>query len=134
MFSVSSSPDIWEGIVISFPFAIILSFAGLALDEWPDAEANLKKGVKSIAYKVWEYEVDLSSYLGMWIVAMFAYQVFLISIGYLHPLTGITFLILVPLMFLLVMLKGQFEKTAPVFVAVAAMYPVLILVGQILGG
>lgn len=123
-----------EGLLASVPIAIILSFAGLALDEHPDAEANLKKGVKSIAYKVWEYKVDLSTYLASWIAFMYIYQVFLISVGIFTPLTGITFLLVPVLMALLVMLKGSFEKTAPWFVMVAALYPMLLVVGQALGG
>ena len=134
MFSVGGNPPWVTGLVASVPIAIILSFAGLALDEWPDAEANLKKGVKSIAYKVWEYNVDLGSYLAWWIGAMYVYQVFLISIGILAPLTGITF-ILLPIFFgLSVMLKGEFEKFAPVYVIVGALYPILLVVGQALGG
>ena len=134
MFSVCGDPPWVTGLIASVPIAIILSFAGLALDEYPDAEANLKKGVKSIAYKVWEYNVDLSSYLAWWICALYVYQVFLISVGILSPLTGLTFF-LVPMFFALgVMLKGNFEKFAPVYVIVGAMYPVLLVVGQALGG
>jgi len=134
MFSVSGSPPWVVGIIASFPIAIILSFAGLALDEWPDAEANLKKGVKSIAYKVWEYHVDLGSYLAWWIIAMYVYQVFLITIGIFAPLTGITFILLPVFLGLSVMIKGSFEKFAPVFVIIGALYPVLLVVGQSLGG
>ena len=134
MFGVNPHPEVIEGIIVGFPVAIILSFAGLALDEYPDAEANLKKGVKSIAYKVWQYKVDLSSYLAWWIIILYCYQVFMVSIGIFYPLTGITFLLTPILMALLVMLKGQFEKTAPWFVIVAALYPVLLVVGQAFGG
>ena len=134
MFSVNPNPNWVQGIVASFPFAIILSFAGLALDEYPDAEANLKKGVKSIAYKVWEYKVDLSTYLMIWFAFMYLYQVFLITVGILYPLTGITFLLAPVFMGLLVMLKGSFEKFAPAVVVAGALYPVLLIVGQALGG
>jgi len=134
MFSVNPNPPWVDGLIVSIPFAIILSFAGLALDEWPDAEANLKKGVKSIAYKVWENGVDLSTYLIIWIAFIYIYQVFMISIGLLTPLTGLTFLLVPILIALLVMLKGNFEKFAPWFVLVAAFYPILLVVGQALGG
>lgn len=180
MFSVSAHPDILKGIIISYPFAIILSFAGLALDEWPDAEANIKKGVKSVAFKVWEmapwvrepssapiqipesaealdYKIGPSAdnklhvvpvgmvgnwvkdvnilrwYLFVWIVFMFMYQVFLIVIGYLAPLTAIAWVTFFPMMASAVFFSGNYRKAAGAFVAIAAMYPVLLVVGQVLG-
>jgi hypothetical protein len=54
MLAVNPYPNYIAGLLVSVPFAIVLSFAGLALDEWPDAEANLKKGVKSLAYEIWK--------------------------------------------------------------------------------
>ena len=54
MYSVTSNPDWIRGILTSIPLCFIFAWAGLALDEWPDAEANLKKGVKSMAYMVWK--------------------------------------------------------------------------------
>jgi len=134
MFAVTPNADWVVGLVVSFPFAILLCFAGLALDEWPDAEANLKKGVKSIAYKVWEYGVDLGTYIMLWLLLMYAYQVFLISIGILAPLTGLTFICFPAFMALIVMMKGDFEKFAGKIVLVAAFYPILLVVGQALGG
>jgi len=133
MFSVSGSPPWVDGLIASIPIAIILSFLGLALDEWPDAEANLKKGVKSIAYKVWEYKFDLSAYLGIWFALMYTYQVFLITVDIFHPLTGITFLLVPIFMGLLVMLKGSFDKFAPWFVVTGACYPILLVIGQAVG-
>ena len=133
MFSVCGSPDWVTGLIASVPIAIILSFAGLALDEFPDAEANLKKGVKSIAYKVWEYRVELGSYLAWWIISMYVYQVLLITLNILHPLTGITFFLLPLFLGLSVMLKGNFEKFAPIYVIVGALYPMLLTLGQALG-
>jgi len=134
MFSVCGSPPWVDGLIASVPIAIILSFAGLALDEYPDAEANLKKGVKSIAYKVWEYNVDLGTYLMWWVAVLYIYQVFLIAVGILAPFTGLTFLVAPVLVALLVMLKGNFEKITPWFVIVAACYPILLVIGQALGG
>ena len=134
MFAVSGSPPWVEGLIVSAPIAIILSFAGLALDEHPDAEANLKKGVKSIAYKIWEWEFDLGTYLLMWIAMMYIYQAFLIFMGLLSPLTWITFFLVFPFIGCSVALKLHFEKTAPIFVIVGALYPMLLVVGQILGG
>jgi hypothetical protein len=43
MFAANAHPRWIEGVVASVPFTIILSFAGPANDERPDAEANLKK-------------------------------------------------------------------------------------------
>jgi len=42
MFATSSSAPWITGLVASVPFAILPAFAGLALDEWPDAEATEK--------------------------------------------------------------------------------------------
>lgn len=133
MFSVSPDPPWLIGLVVSVPYAIILSFAGLAIDEWPDAEANIKKGVKSIAYKVWENKIDLGFYLTTWIVFIYIYQIFLIAIGILAPLTGLTFLVVPPIIACIVFLKTDFRRTAKWFFIIAALYPILLLVGQIVG-
>ena len=133
MFSVNPHPPIVTGLLVSAPFAIILSFLGLALDEWPDAEANLKKGVKSVAYKVWEYGISLEWYASMWLVSLYIYQVFLVSIGILKPMTGLSFFVLPLGIMLLVMLKGNFRKVMGILVLVLAFYPILLLVGQIIG-
>ena len=127
---------LWPAILAVVPISVIFSFAGLALDEHPDAEANLKKNVKSLAYKVWEFKVDLGTYLITWFIIAYVFQVLLIGIGILAPLTALTF-ILVPLfMGECVFLKSKvpFEKVAAVIVVTAAFYPVLLLVGQVLGG
>jgi len=60
MFATTNSPSWTTGLIVSVPALIMISFVGLAVDEWPDAEANLKKGVKSISYKVWEYGIRWS--------------------------------------------------------------------------
>jgi 1,4-dihydroxy-2-naphthoate octaprenyltransferase len=43
MSATSNNPNWIYGILAGVPAALILAFAGLAVDEWPDAEANLKK-------------------------------------------------------------------------------------------
>ena len=132
MFATTTSPDWAKGLVVSVPAAILISFVGLALDEWPDAEANLKKGVKSIAYKVWENGVSLEWYLSAWILFMFLYQVLLIAIGMLAPRSAISFVVWPFLMGFMVLMKQDFRKWAGRIVAVGVMYPVLIVVGQFL--
>ena len=133
MYAVTPAPDWWVGVAASVPAGLILSFVGLPLDEYPDAEANLKKGVKSIAYKVWEYEIDLGFYLLAWIIFVYLLQVLLIMAGILAPLTGLTF-ILVPLfMAAVVFLKKSFRKTASILVLLGACYPLLTLLGQVFG-
>lgn len=127
---------LWPPILAVVPISIIFSFAGLSLDEYPDAEQNLKRGVRSLAYKIWEFKVDLGTYLITWFIIAYVVQVLLISIGILAPLTALTF-ILVPLfMGECVFLKSKvpFEKVAAIIVITAAFYPLLLLVGQILGG
>ncbi|KKN30190.1 hypothetical protein LCGC14_0836670 [marine sediment metagenome] len=133
MYSVTPDPKWWIGIAASAPAGIILSFLGLALDEYPDAEANLKKGVKSIAYKVWESGVDLGFYLMTWVAFVYILQLFLIVVGILEPLTWLTF-ILVPLFISgMVFLKKDFRKAAGKMVLIGAFYPLLLLLGQIVG-
>lgn len=134
MYGVTSSPDWLAGILASLPVAILFSFAGLALDEWPDAKANLKKGVKSLAYKVWEYKVDLPTYLITWFTFTYIFQLFLIIINVLSPVTFITFILVPVLIPCTVFLRKYFRKTAGILVMVAALYPILVLAGQILGG
>ena len=148
--AVNNSPDIIRCVLVAVPVAIILSFAGLALDEWPDAEANLKKGVKSLAYKVWEYSSEstddwnrqhgiksyslLRWYLSAWLLFMIVSQMFLISIGYLKPLTALSFFAFPGFLACMVFLPANFDKTARWFVIVGALYPLLMLVGQLIGG
>jgi hypothetical protein len=141
MYGTTPHPNIAAGILSGVPFAILLCFAGLALDEWPDAEANLKKGVKSIAYYVWYASISLESYLGIWFIFMYLFQFFLVFQGILAPETMWTFILVPVFMALLVLLRSKdlkekgnaegFKKTAGVFVMVAALYPVLLLVGQL---
>lgn len=134
MFAVTRNPDIWIGIAASAPAGLVLSFVGLPLDEYPDAEANLKKGVKSVAYKVWEYGVDLRLYLLAWVAFVYLLQLFLIVAGILVPLTWLTFILVPFFMAAVVFLKKWFRRTAVILVIIGACYPVLMLVGQIIGG
>lgn len=124
-----------EPLLVAIPISMIFSFAGLALDEWPDAEANLKKGVKSLAYKVYEYKIDLGAYLMLWFISAYVFQTFLIAINILKPLSMISFLTLPGFIVGYVFLKSsiEFEKVAKVIVLIAALYPVLLFMGQILG-
>jgi 1,4-dihydroxy-2-naphthoate octaprenyltransferase len=141
MFGTISHPNIAAGLLAGVPVAIILCFAGLALDEWPDAEANLKKGVKSIAYYVWYASISLESFLGIWFAFMYLFQFFLIYLGILASQTMWTFVLVPAFMALLVMLRSKdlkekgkdeaFKRTAGVFVMVAALYPIILLVGQL---
>ena len=134
MFSVNPSPPWITGLLVSIPIAVILCYLGLAFDEWPDAEANLKKGVKSLAYKVWQYGISLEWYIMSWLLFVFVYQVFLIATGILYPMTALTFLIFPGLIACLVLLKANFRKVGGYLVLFAALYPILLLVGQIIGG
>jgi len=134
MFSVNPDPPLLTGLLVSVPVSIILCYLGLAFDEWPDAEANLKKGVKSLAFKVWEYGISLEWYIMSWFLFVLIYQVFLIDIGILAPMTAISFFTFPGMMVCLVFLKADFNKAGKVIVLVAALYPILILVGQVFGG
>ncbi len=134
MFSVNPSPPWVIGLMVSVPIAVILCYLGLAFDEYPDAEANLKKGVKSLAYKVWEYGVSLEWYIMSWFLFVLLYQVFLINMGILAPMTAISFFTFPGIIACLVFLKANFKKVGRVLVIVAALYPILLLVGQIIGG
>jgi len=134
MFSVNPSPPWGVGLLVSVPVAVILCYLGLAFDEWEDSEANLKKGVKSLAYKVWEYGISLEWYLMSWFLFVFVYQVFLIAVGILSPMTALTFLTFPGLIACLVLLKANFRKVGGYLVIVAALYPILLLLGEIIGG
>ena len=133
MFATNADPPWVQGILVGIPSAIILSFAGLALDEYPDAEANLKKGVKSLAYKVWEYGFSLELYIISWMMFLFIFQIFLIVIGTLKPLTGLSFLMVLPIMASMVFLKKDLNKTAFYIIIFAALYLILLVVGQVYG-
>jgi 1,4-dihydroxy-2-naphthoate octaprenyltransferase len=130
----TAAPVPWvQGILVGVPSAIILSFVGLAVDEYPDAEANLKKGVKSIAYKVWEYGYSLELYVTGWMLFLFIYQVFLISIGIFRPLTGLGLLMVLPVTASLVFLKKYFHRAAVFIIFFAALYLLLVTIGQAYG-
>ena len=133
MFGVNPHPNWLIGILISAPFAIILSFAGLALDEYPDFEANLKKGVKSLAYRVHKTNVGLFSYMMVWILFMYMYQFLTIYMGWLKPMTALSFITFPFILGSIMLCHENFEKYAPMVVIWAALYPILIFVGQVMG-
>lgn len=149
MLAVNPHASIINTLLISLPFAIVLSFAGLALDEWEDAEPNLKKGVKSLAFEVWRNSETLIAgdelpaliksldtlrwYLSSWFLFMFFYQGLLITVGIMKPLTSIAFLVFPFLMACMLLLKSNFKKWAANIVIVGAVYVILLVVGQVYG-
>jgi 1,4-dihydroxy-2-naphthoate octaprenyltransferase len=133
MFATSSNPDWVSGLVVSVPFAIITSFAGLAIDEYPDAEANLKKGVKSVAYMVWKSGVSLEWYLSSWFLFLFTYQVFLIAIGLLVPLSAIAFILWPFLLAAFVFIRINFSRASSAVIALGVLYPGLLVLGHAFG-
>ena len=133
MYATSGSPPWKSGLLASVPFAIITSFAGLALDEWPDAKANLAKGVKSIAYKVWENGVSLEWYLSSWLLFSYMYQIFLINIGILHPSSAVSFALWPFFIGSMVFLRTHFKKASGAFVAAGIAYVIFIVLGHALG-
>jgi hypothetical protein len=68
-----------------------------------------------------------------WMIFIFIYQLFLIIIGVFKPLTGLSFLMFPPLIASLVFLKKDFNKTAFYIIMFAAIYLILILLGQAYG-
>jgi len=144
MFAVNPNPVWWRGFIAFFPPAILLSYC-LALDEYPDAEANLKKGVKSTAYKVWEYKFDLAVYLLIWLTVAYSFQVFLIAIGIFKPLTMISLILFPAFVSQAVEIKkvaddlregasgDAFGKVVMQYMLVMMAYPILIVIGQIFG-
>jgi 1,4-dihydroxy-2-naphthoate octaprenyltransferase len=133
MFATSPQPPWIQGILAGVPFGLALSFAGLAMDEWPDAEANLKKGVKSIAYKVWEHGLALEWYLSSWLLFIFLYQVLMIVVGVYKPLTGISFLTFPFFIAFFVLMKRNFNRAANAALITLIVYFLLLTLGQILG-
>jgi hypothetical protein len=69
----------------------------------------------------------------MWFMMLFGFQLFLIQIGDLKPLTGLVFIMLPPILCSLVFLRKNFNRVAMVIVVLAAIYLILILIGQALG-
>jgi 1,4-dihydroxy-2-naphthoate octaprenyltransferase len=133
MLANSSNPNWINGILVGVPSAIIIAFAGLALDEWPDAEANLKKGVKSLAYKVYQNGFSLELYILSWMLFLFLFQILLIVTGIFKPLTGTSFIVFPLVLASLVFLKKDFNKSAFYIIIFAAVYLILLIVGQIYG-
>ena len=133
MFATSASPPWADGLIVSVPFAIVASFAGLALDEYPDAEANLKKGVRSVAYMVWQSGVALEWYLSSWFLFLFTYQVFLITIHLLSPVSALAFILWPFLLAAMVFLKINFGKASSAIIALGVLYPAVMVLGHALG-
>jgi len=131
MFSVSAHPPVVNGLLVSVPFAIVLSFLGLALDEAPDWEANVKKGVHSIAYEVSRLGISLEWYCSSWVFLLLIYQIFLIQINVLKPMTGLAFFPGFGMIPALVFLKANFRKVMLAVVALGALYCILLLIGQV---
>jgi len=119
-------------MLITIPLCLIFSFAGLGLDEYPDSEANLKQGVKSLAYQVWKQDFDLALYIMLWVFLAYMVQMFFIEISWLKPLTGLTFIVLPFAIAASVFLKKEatFKKAALAMVVIAMAYPLLLLLGQ----
>jgi 4-hydroxybenzoate polyprenyltransferase len=133
--ALSAGTGIWAvPLLVSIPLCLIFSFAGLGLDEWPDAEQNLKQGVKSLAYQVKKQDFDLALYIMLWVFLAYMVQLLFINVGWLKPLTGITFIVLPFAIAASVFLKKEatFKKAAFVMVAVAMGYPLLMLLGQVI--
>jgi len=133
MFATSAHPPWASGLVVSVPFAIVASFAGLAIDEYPDAEANLKKGVKSVAYMVWKSGVALEWYLSSWFLFLFTYQVLLINLKLLAPLSALAFVLWPFLLAAMVFLRLNFARASNAFIALGVLYPALMVAGHALG-
>jgi 1,4-dihydroxy-2-naphthoate octaprenyltransferase len=133
MFATTASPHWIQGILAGIPTGLLISFAGLALDEWPDAEANIRKGVKSLSYKVWEYGISLEWYLSAWILFIYVYQIFLISIGVYKPLSGLTLLTFPFFIAGVIFLKRNFNKATDFIILTAVLFFVLLILGQFLG-
>jgi hypothetical protein len=64
---------------------------------------------------------------------MFIYQLFLISVGILVPLTGLSFIAWPFLIAYLVLMKKDFRRMAGMIVIMGALYLILIVVGQAIG-
>ena len=133
MYSTLAAPPWVQGVIASVPFAIIGSFAGLAIDEYPDAEANLEKGVKSVAYMVWRSGVSLEWYLSSWFLFLFIYQLLLIEIGFLNPLSALAFILWPFLIAAFVFLKIDFVKASNAVIGLGVLYPMVMVLGHALG-
>jgi 1,4-dihydroxy-2-naphthoate octaprenyltransferase len=134
MFAVNPSPPVIAGILAGIPTAITLTYLGLSFDEWLDARANLGKGVKSLAYMVWRYNLSLEWYISAWLFFLFLVQVLLIIVDVLAPMTAITMILFPFAIACLVLMKSNFAKAGAGLVIVGGLYPIFLLVGQLCGG
>jgi 1,4-dihydroxy-2-naphthoate octaprenyltransferase len=133
MLATNPQADWVRGILGAIPFSIVFSFCGLALDEWGDAEADLKKGVKSLVHKVWEYGISLEWYLTSWVSFLLLYQLLLIILGIYRPLTGLTFLFWPLLMACIIFLRRNFRNATYAIMLIALLYFVILTVTQYYG-
>jgi 1,4-dihydroxy-2-naphthoate octaprenyltransferase len=122
-----------HGILGAIPFSIVFAFCGLALDEWPDAEADLKKGVKGLVHKVWEYGISLEWYLTSWISFLLVYQLLLIILGIYKPLTGLTYLTWPLMIACIIFLKRNIKSATIAMILVGFLYFIILTVTQYFG-
>jgi 1,4-dihydroxy-2-naphthoate octaprenyltransferase len=133
MFATNPEADWAHGILGGIPFGIAISFCGLALDEWADAGSDVKKGVRSLVHKVWEYGVSLEWYLTSWIVFLLLYQVLLIVLGIYKPQTGLTFLTWPLFIACIIFLKRNFRNATNAIILTAFLYFIILTVAQVFG-
>jgi 1,4-dihydroxy-2-naphthoate octaprenyltransferase len=133
MFATGPNADWVRGVLGGIPFGIVLSFCGLALDEWPDAEADLQKGVKSLIHTMWEYGISLEWYLTAWFLFLLLYQVLLIALRIYKPLTAITFLIWPLFVACVVLLKRDFPRATRALILLAVLYGTMLTAAQAWG-
>lgn len=135
MFAVSPDADWGVGLLAGVCLGLVTG-PQIVMDEVTDAEANIDKGAKSIGYKALELKIDLPFYQMGWLLFLYIYQLFLITIGIFAPLTAITFIAFPLWMASLVFSsrKSSFEKGVIGFLLIAGLYNSLLLAGQIIGG
>jgi 1,4-dihydroxy-2-naphthoate octaprenyltransferase len=133
MFATNPEADWVRGILGGIPFGIAISFCGLSLDEWADAEADVKKGVKSLVHKMWEYGFSLEWYLTSWVTFLLVYQLLLIVLGIYKPLTGLTFLTWPLFIAGIIFLKRNFRNATNAIILIALLYFVILTLAQVFG-
>lgn len=148
MLAINPAAAWWQGVLVGLIPAIILSFLGLPLDEYPDASHNLKKGVHSLPYQIWANDFSLSLFLLTWVCILYSFQMFLIFIDILKPMTAISFALVPFFMYKIVTVQAAadilkqftdnpislpvFNKHAKILVVFGMLWPILLLIGQVI--
>lgn len=96
--AASGTPDYLAAALASLPIAIIFGFSAEIFDQWWDADANWRRGLRNIGAWVWHKNLSVSAAVAISIGFAYWAQLALWSVGILKSGTWLTVIAVVPLL------------------------------------